>query len=290
MIRAIRELYNRISSNSFGGAVPARNLEMRLNHLEYENDKTRDLIERLNELDTAWRQHWPALLSTATSVAAERAQLQDLKRRMELLEFNQVQTRAELSTRNQSTLVQHAWLDGSVRLANGKLPVDGDKISVCYLGPMGKVKAGFINVGSTDVEGLDFFSTGLGLPIAFGRVDTLIVDRFLETIEVERLRKLVLPYWFKLLRVSGTIKILIPDLDTILRQIANGKRDPDSIREMFSNGNAATLYWPDRLVALMETCGFAVTDSPFANARRARPAEKFENQATPIIEINATKL
>lgn len=216
---------------------------------------------RLDAFDTAWRQHVPALLAATTRAAAAADLTEGLQRRVEALEAQQQQLRAEQASALRAMVPGGMPGDGTVVLRTlGPWPEDTD-LRLFFLGPNVAPRAGYVTVATRPGPDIDLLSSGTGLPFAPGQVAEIMADRFLETLDPGHWRRAVLPHWRSLLCPGGRLHLRLLNPDVLLREIADGQRSSFALRDGVAGADALLLHWPDVLQAGLEANGFRLTDA-----------------------------
>ncbi|MEJ1171801.1 class I SAM-dependent methyltransferase [Variovorax sp. CCNWLW235] len=96
--------------------------------------------------------------------------------------------------------------------------------------------AGYLNVDSRDLPGVDIVAEVGQLPFAPGELSEVFSAHLLEHFPQEKLRRVLLPYWFSLLRVGGTFKAIVPDAAGMVRAYASNEYTFDNFRQVTFGG------------------------------------------------------
>ncbi len=96
------------------------------------------------------------------------------------------------------------------------------KLKKLNIGSGRDMKADFINVDHRAIEGVDLVADLHDLPFEAGTIEEIYASHVVEHF-TERDAKKILSYWFTLLKKGGVIRIVVPNIDVMARQYAEGK-------------------------------------------------------------------
>lgn len=96
--------------------------------------------------------------------------------------------------------------------------------------------AGYLNVDSRDLPGVDIVAEVGKLPFAPGELSEVFSAHLLEHFPQEKLRRVLLPYWFSLLKVGGVFRAIVPDAAGMVRAYASNEYTFDSFRQVTFGG------------------------------------------------------
>jgi len=181
---------------------------------------TRDLIE-----------YQPVLLNMAESFAVAQRQLKQeqlaLAERLEfirreiLFEVRRQQAGRELQASSpiprivNRSKVEAAMGHLQLNLGCGHIPLEG-----------------FINVDARELDGVDVVADVSDLPFEAGSVELIHSAHLLEHFPPDQLQRVLLPYWFSLLRPGGIFTAVVPDSETMLAEYAAGRISFEELREV----------------------------------------------------------
>lgn len=130
---------------------------------------------------------------------------------------------------------------------------------------------GYLNVDQRELPGVDVVAEVTNVP--FEGVSELFSSHLIEHFSQEQLRRVVLPYWYGLLKAGGTFRAVLPDWESMLRAYSAGKLPFEDLREVTFGGQEYegdfhfNMYSPDTLQRVLEEAGF--TDVQFPAVGRA---------------------
>jgi hypothetical protein len=140
---------------------------------------------------------------------------------------------------------------------------------------------GYLNVDSRELPGVDIVSDVGSLAFEAGEVEEIFSAHLLEHFPQEHLRRVLLPYWFGLLRPGGTFRAVVPDAEAMIREYSNGTYGYEDIREVtfgaqdYDGDFHFNMFTPSSLCALLEEAGFA-SPTVIAAGRRNGRCYEFE--------------
>ena len=120
---------------------------------------------------------------------------------------------------------------------------------------------GFINVDRRELPGVDIIAEAGKLPIEEGSVHEIYSAHLLEHFPQEELRRRLLPYWLSLLRPGGRFRVVVPDGEAMLTNLAARTYPFEHFREVLFGGQDYkgdfhyNLLTPDSLAALLREAG-----------------------------------
>ncbi|SCX72728.1 hypothetical protein [Variovorax sp. EL159] len=95
---------------------------------------------------------------------------------------------------------------------------------------------GYLNVDSRDLLGVDIVAEVGKLPFAPGELSEIFSAHLLEHFPQEKLRRVLLPYWFSLLKDGGIFKAVVPDAAGMVRAYASNEYTFDTFRQVTFGG------------------------------------------------------
>ena len=121
----------------------------------------------------------------------------------------------------------------------------------------------YVNVDQRELPGVDVVAEAGNMPFAAGSVAELYSAHFLEHFPEERLRRQILPYFRSLLKRGGTLRAVVPDAETMIREYAAGSYSYAQLREVTFGGQDYegdfhyNMFTPESLAALLREAGFS---------------------------------
>lgn len=94
----------------------------------------------------------------------------------------------------------------------------------------------YLNVDSRDLPGIDIVAEVGKLPFDSGEVDEIFSAHLLEHFPQEKLRRVLLPYWFSLLKAGGSFKAIVPDASGMVRAYASNEYTFENFRQVTFGG------------------------------------------------------
>jgi predicted SAM-dependent methyltransferase len=144
---------------------------------------------------------------------------------------------------------------------------------------------GYLNVDLRELPGVDIVAEAGKLPLENGEVDEIFSAHLLEHFPQEALRRVLLPYWFGLLRPGGTFRTVVPDAEAMIREYSNGRYDYEDMREVmygaqdYDGDFHFNMFTPASMKQLLEEAGFRNVQLVAAGRRNGRCFE-FEVSTT----------
>jgi uncharacterized coiled-coil protein SlyX len=125
---------------------------------------------------------------------------------------------------------------------------------------------GFLNVDMRDVNGVDIVAGLDSLPFQAKQVSEIFSAHVLEHFPQEQFRRVLLPYWFDLLKPGGVFRAIVPDAKAMIRACAKDHYSFDDFREVFFGGQDYdgdfhyNMFTADSLKQALEGAGFEQVD------------------------------
>jgi len=91
---------------------------------------------------------------------------------------------------------------------------------------------GYLNVDRRELPGVDIVAEVDELPFECGEIDEIFSAHLLEHFPQEQLRREILPYWIKLLKIGGGFRAVVPDAEAMIKEYFKGEYQYDDMREV----------------------------------------------------------
>jgi len=125
---------------------------------------------------------------------------------------------------------------------------------------------GYLNVDMRDVAGVDIVADVDTLPFQSKQISEIFSAHVLEHFPQEQFRRVLLPYWFDLLKPGGIFRAIVPDAKAMIQAYANEGYPFDDFREVFFGGQDYdgdfhyNMFTADSLKQALERAGFEHVD------------------------------
>lgn len=125
---------------------------------------------------------------------------------------------------------------------------------------------GYLNVDMRDVNGVDIVADVDTLPFQSKQVSEIFSAHVLEHFPQEQFRRVLLPYWFDLLKPDGVFRAIVPDAKAMIQACAKDGYPFDDFREVFFGGQDYdgdfhyNMFTADSLKRALEGAGFEHVD------------------------------
>jgi hypothetical protein len=232
-----------------------------------------ELLQRLTALETAWKREIPALLETLsrlnhrqlqTTIAAEdpelRASVQYLLGR---IEFVRRELMYELRYSGNPGTGRAPVLERETKILNpGKLAAARTLGLRLNLGCGHIPISDYLNVDRREMQGVDILSEADQLPFDPMEIDEIYSAHFLEHFPEEELRRVLLPYWYGLLKPGGLFRAIVPDGDAMIKEFSKGRFAYKDLHEALYGAQEYQgdfhfiLFTPQSLANLLRETGY----------------------------------
>lgn len=121
---------------------------------------------------------------------------------------------------------------------------------------------GYINVDMRDLPNVDIISDATHLPFENGEVDKIFASHLLEHFTRIQAEHEVLPYWYDLLKDSGELILLLPNIGAMAKKYSEGEIEFEQLALLISGGQEYkgnyhyAAYNPEMIRNLLNKCGF----------------------------------
>jgi hypothetical protein len=144
----------------------------------------------------------------------------------------------------------------------------------------------YINVDMRDIDGVEVVAEATNLPWENGALAEIASFHLVEHFAEYELTSRVLPYWHKMLKDGGNIRITTPNWEAILRKLNEGDMDMERFKELTFGGQE--YEGNDHMNALTpKTLTENLLDAGFVDIEIV--CEERDNSGCPEMEITARK-
>jgi len=144
---------------------------------------------------------------------------------------------------------------------------------------------GYLNIDRRKLPGVDIVAEVDELPFNSGEIDEIYSSHLLEHFPQEQLRRVLLPYYCRLLKDGGAFRAVVPDAQAMINEYQKGELPYDDFREVLYGGQDYegdfhfNMFTPASLSALLVEAGFEEVRIIDSNRRNGKCYE-FEISAT----------
>jgi len=123
-------------------------------------------------------------------------------------------------------------------------------------------REGYVNVDGRELPGVDLVADATALPVDPGRVDEIFASHLIEHFPQRYLQDVLLPYWHSLLVPGGSIRLILPDAEAMLKAHAAGDMSFEDLslvtfgKQDYDGDFHFAMFTPDSVKALLEAAGF----------------------------------
>lgn len=123
-------------------------------------------------------------------------------------------------------------------------------------------KSDYINVDVRELNGVDVVANVNNLPFSENDIDEIYAAHLLEHFEDSYLKDELIPYWYKLLKPNGKMRIIVPNIGAMIEDYSKGITPFSQLKEIIFGGQEYsgnyhyTMFNEDKLVSLLRNCGF----------------------------------
>ena len=121
---------------------------------------------------------------------------------------------------------------------------------------------GYINVDMRNLPNVDIVSDALHIPFQFGEVNKIFASHLLEHFTRIQAEKELLPYWYNLLKKSGELILILPNIGFMAEKYSAGEIPFKQLALLISGGQEyegnyhLAVYNPETVQKLLEKVGF----------------------------------
>jgi len=144
----------------------------------------------------------------------------------------------------------------------------------------------YMNIDRRELPGVDVVAEATNLPFSASSVVEVFSSHLMEHFPQTELVRVVLPYWYELLKPRGTFRAILPDWESMIQQYAKGDFPFEYLREVtfgpqdYDGDFHYNMFSKDSLAALLRAAGFREIAFPVVG----RPNGKWLE-----IEVHAVK-
>lgn len=120
----------------------------------------------------------------------------------------------------------------------------------------------YINIDMRELDGVDIVAKVDNLPFDKNSIDEIYNAHLIEHFSQYQFEKNILPYWYNLLKTGGTLKIIFPDIENMMKQYFDKKINWHTLREVtygsqdYEGNYHYNMFTFDSLRFLLEKAGF----------------------------------
>ncbi|MGV6809882.1 MAG: class I SAM-dependent methyltransferase [bacterium] len=219
-----------------------RPLQQRIDELQQQLDQQKQLEKQLQEL------------KEQQQIAGERTEYVRLELFFELMHrLKNTTTKTSLSESEDLPIIHHqaAW-EQAQQQQNIRL----------NLGCGHQPKAGYLNVDQRALPQVDIQADVLKLPVDANMVKEIYAAHLVEHFTLQQLRQAVLPYWRDCLQANGTLTLVAPNADAMIRAYADQQIDFQQLSTVlmgmqeYDGDFHYALLSPESLSKLLQEAGF----------------------------------
>jgi predicted SAM-dependent methyltransferase len=148
--------------------------------------------------------------------------------------------------------------------------VNAEKLTECLnqnvikinLGCGTDIKNDFINIDARALPGVDIIADVRNVPFSSGTVDVLYLSHVIEHFPEVEMTKVIMPYWYDLLKPGGKIVVICPDWEAMLDGYARGEISYEALKEVtfgsqeYEGNFHYSMYKSETLTSLLNDVGF----------------------------------
>jgi hypothetical protein len=135
---------------------------------------------------------------------------------------------------------------------------------------------GYLNVDTRKLPGVDIVAEATALPLEEGSVQEIASSHLVEHFTANILQKVVLPYWFRMLRPGGILTTVAPDGEAMLAGVHEGIMTFDDFREVLFGGQDYdgdfhyNLITPESFSDVLSRTGFVSIEKEYTGKRNGK--------------------
>lgn len=249
---ALRKLTREVAELQAQIERPAANSDDRMNVMQHEQEETSHVVSYLMGRVEFIRRELMFEMRYGASKAISEAR--GLKAKTEVLNLEKLEAARKSGLR--------------LNLGCGHVPLEG-----------------YINVDRRALPGVDIVAEVDELPFEPGEVDEIYSAHLLEHFPQEQLRRVLLPYFFGLLKEGGKLHTVVPDAEAMIRAYSQGEYPYGQMREVlygaqdYDGDFHFNMFTPDSLADELAGAGFKDI-SVVAAGRKNGLCYEFEQIAT----------
>lgn len=142
-----------------------------------------------------------------------------------------------------------------------KISQAGGKIRL-NLGSGNKIIEGYVNVDARDLPAVDIVAQLSDLPFKEGTIDEILSEHVIEHFTNAQLQNELFPYWKRLLKPNGVLRVIFPDFDAMLLDYQSGEISFSQLAQVVMGGQDYLLDYhyslltPERVMEMLEKAGY----------------------------------
>lgn len=205
------------------------------------DDRLRLIDDRLQLIE----QHLPTIHNYISSFANTSRQI---KRDLESLSGNKAilphSKEMEITILNREKLKSMAD-NLRINIGCGHIPVEG-----------------YLNIDKRGIPNVDIVAEAYNLPFENKSISEIYSSHLIEHFPMEEFRRVILPYWYNLLKFGGLFRAILPDWETMIKQYVKGDYPFENLRLVTFgaqdyNGNFHyNMFSMESLKEMLEDAGF----------------------------------
>ena len=127
---------------------------------------------------------------------------------------------------------------------------------------------GYLNIDKRKLPNVDIVTDALNLPFEKESISELFSAHLIEHFPEEELKRLVLPYWYSLIKKGGILKLTFPDFDTMAKKYIEEDYPFGKFREVifgaqdYDGDFHFNLFTKESISSLLYGIGFREVDVP----------------------------
>jgi hypothetical protein len=253
-----------------------------LNRKEIATDSSRmtqsvelgEVHRRLTVLEAAWKKEIPVFLENLSrlnhrqlqsNIAAEDPELRtSVQYLLGRIEFVRRELMYEMQHGNKPDTQRSSVLETKTRILNPeKLAAMRSRGLRLNLGCGHIPLLDYLNVDRREIPGVDILSEADLLPFSVSEIDEIFSAHFIEHFPEEELRRVLLPYWYGLLKPGGIFRAIVPDGNAMIQEFSKGRFAFKDLHEALYGAQEYqgdfhfSLFTPEKLTELLRDAGFS---------------------------------
>lgn len=200
-----------------------------------------------------------SLQQVQAQIADYRAQIDDYRGRLEFVRL-EILEQCGSSTREKRD--RNASLKPKILTPEKyNAALAADKVLV-NIGCGHKPIAGYLNVDRRNLPGVDIVAEAVGLPFESGTISEIYAAHLAEHFTLSTLKNTVFPYWLDMLIPQGILKIIAPDMPSMIAAYVHGDMPFSDLEEVtfgaqdYDDDFHYAMFSPQSLQSILVSSGF----------------------------------